>query len=124
MSLSPNGVEVEESGSNIDITEATARGLPETIKNLKVVDSRTYELMANGVLLLRKAKKFFEARAEPRIKEARELLNNLRDDLKKDLEPIEAAQKYGDDQLSAWDTALERVFEAFSISQYIRFVYS
>ena len=92
-----------------ELTEAGARGIVETVRSLKVVDSRTYELMANGVQLLVKAEDFFESRARPRIKEAHEHHANLLADLKKDVDPIKAAKKYGNDQLSAWDTEQERL---------------
>lgn len=91
------------------ITEANARNLPSTVLNLKVVDGRSYELMANGVLLLRKAKKFFEDRARPRIDEAHKHWKNLLADLKTDVDPIEAAQRYGDRQLSDYDAEQQRL---------------
>ncbi len=91
------------------ITEANARNLPATILNLKVVDTRTYELMANGVQLLRKAKKFFEDRAKPRIAEAFQHHKNLVADLDKDLNPIISARMYGDKQLADYDTQQRRI---------------
>jgi hypothetical protein len=94
------------------LDEKTATDAVAVVKNLKVVDARTYELMANGVLLLRKAKKFFEERAKPRIEEAWQHHKNLVADLKTDLAPIEEAQKYGDWQLSAYDQEQERIARA------------
>jgi hypothetical protein len=94
------------------LDEKTATNAVTVVNNLQVVDARTYELMANGVLLLRKAKKFFEERAEPRIKEAWQHHKNLVADLKKDLAPIEEAQSYGDRQLSAYDQEQERIARA------------
>lgn len=94
------------------LDEKTATNAVTVVNNLKVVDARTYELMANGVLLLRKAKKFFEERAEPRIKEAWQHHKNLVADLKKDLVEIEEAQIYGDKQLSDYDTEKERLAKA------------
>jgi hypothetical protein len=90
----------------------TANSAVATVKNLKVVDARTYEIMGNGVLLLRKAKKFFSDRAKPRIDEARKLVENLRRDLDADLKPIEEAQEYGDAELARWDTEQRKVAEA------------
>jgi hypothetical protein len=92
-----------------ELTEQTARGVVDTVKNLKVVDAGTYELMGNGVQLLRKAKKFFEDRARPRIAEAHEHWKGLLSDLQKDTAPIEAAQKYGDAQLGDYDAEQTRL---------------
>jgi len=92
-----------------ELTEEGARGVVETVKNLKVVDARTYELMGNGVLLLRKAKKFFEDRARPRIAEAWQHHRNLVADLAKDVDPIEDARKYGDKQLGDYDAEQTRL---------------
>lgn len=79
------------------------------LKNFPVVDRQSYQTVANWVLVLRKAKKFFEDRARPRIDEAHKHWKGLLADLQKDLTPIEAAQKYGDRQLSAWDDEQERL---------------
>ncbi len=98
-----------ETHSDETITEANARNLPATILNLKVTDSRTYELMANGIQLLNKAWQFFEDRARPRINDAYKLHHNLLADLKKDHDPINDALKYGKKQLGDYDSEQERI---------------
>lgn len=95
-----------------ELTEQSAMSVVSsigTIKALKVTDSRTYQIMANGVLLLRKAKKFFEDRAKPRIAEAHKHHANLLADLKKDVDPIDEVLRYGNGELSAWDTEQTRL---------------
>ena len=92
-----------------ELTETEARDLPRFILNLRVTDRHTYQQMGAGVLLLRKAKKFFEDRLRPRIAEAHEHHANLIRDLKKDTDPIDAAQKYGDSELSDYDAEQTRL---------------
>jgi hypothetical protein len=82
-----------------------------TVNALKVVDRVSYETMANYVLLFRKGIKEIKERAEPRIAEAWKHHKNLVADLKKDLEPIEKAQAYGDSQLVIWDNEQAKIAE-------------
>lgn len=91
--------------------EAQAPRTVTAVHNLKVIDRLSYEAMAAYVLLLRKAAKFFKERAEPRIAEAWKHHKNLVADLKKDLEPIERAQAYGDAQLVFWDNEQTKIAE-------------
>lgn len=98
-----------ETHSDEEISEANARNLPATILALRVVDGRTYELMANGRALLKKAWQFFEDRARPRISEAHEHWKNLLADLKEDHEEIDKALVYANQQLSFYEAEQERV---------------
>lgn len=98
-----------ETNTQEAITEANARNLPSTVLNLKVTDGRTYQLMANGVQLLKKAEQFFEDRARPRIDEAHKHHANLLKDLKADVDPIKTARQYGNGQLSDYDTEQKRL---------------
>lgn len=98
-----------EAHSDEEISEANARNLPATILALRVVDGRTYELMANGRALLKKAWQFFEDRSRPRISEAHEHWKNLLADLKEDHEEIDKALVYANQQLSVYEAEQERI---------------
>lgn len=98
--------------TEVEIDEKSAHDVVDVVKNLTVVDARTYELMANGVLLLRKARKYFEARSKPLIEEAWKHYKHLGEQLKADLEPIDAAQKWGDRQLADYDDAQAKAAQA------------
>lgn len=98
--------------TEVEINEATAKDIVDVVKNLAVVDGRTYELMANGVLLLRKARKYFEARSNPLISEAWKHYKHLGAQLAEDVKPIDEAQKYGDKQLADYDDRQEKARQA------------
>jgi hypothetical protein len=79
------------------------------VNTLKVVDRTSYELMANSVLALRKAVKYFEELYRPRIQQSDAVTKALREDMRKlQARPLEA-QEYGDKQLSDWDTEQDRI---------------
>jgi hypothetical protein len=98
--------------TEVEINEASAKDVVDVVRNLSVVDGRTYELMANGVLLLRKARKYFEARSKPLIEEAWKHYKHLGAQLAEDLKPIDEAQKYGDKQLADYDDRQEKARKA------------
>jgi hypothetical protein len=78
---------------------------------LKVVDHETYERMAEFVLTLRKMVKYFEDLYRPRIRQADEVTEGLRKDMRKLQEPARTAQIYGDRQLAAYDALQARIAE-------------
>ena len=82
-----------------------------TVMQLKVTDAATYSQMAEYVLMLRKAVKYFEELYRPRIRQADEVTKALRADMQRLQKPAQEAQAWGDKQLVSWDNEQAKIAE-------------